>query len=610
MRTSRAHKYAESPVLQLSMPVWRSRFLLIMLVGAMLLLIARAFQLQVMEAEFLNREGESRYLREMSIEASRGRIYDREGKVLAVSTPVRSIWAVPSDVTATPAEMQQLAKLLGLTAHELKRKLSSDRKFVFLARQIAPETGDQVANLKIAGIFQDKEYRRYYPGAELSAHLVGFTGVDGRGLEGIELALQKDLAGTPGMRTVIRNRRGEIVEDVGLRKAAQDGRDVSLALDGKIQYIAYSQLREAVSLHRAKAGSVVVLDARSGEILALANWPTYNPNNRQGLVGGALRNRAVTDTFEPGSTLKPFTVGLALETGRYRFNTAIDTSPGRLTIGRATISDAHPHGVLTVAQVLQKSSNVGTALIAGDLPSRDMWTMYDTLGFGREPALGFPGEVPGRLRPWKGWRPIEKATMSYGHGISMSLIQLAHAYTVFANGGRVVPLSLIRRDNPAAAGERLFSPQVTREVLAMLEMAVQDGGTAPQARIPGYRVAGKTGTAHKLEAGAYADKYVASFVGLAPAADPRLIVAVMIDEPNAGKYYGGEVAAPVFAEVMEASLRTLGVSPDTMLLRASASATNRPAIKAVPEAVPETPTRAAGEQLAAALSASLGEGRL
>ena len=570
MKASRAHKYAESPVLKLSMPPWRSRFLLVLLVLGMLLLIGRAFQLQVLDAEFLNREGEQRYLREMSIEASRGRIFDREGNVLAVSTPVRSIWAVPSDVNATPAQIQEVAKLLGQTSAELKRKLASDKRFVFLARQIAPETADRVTAMKIAGVFQDKEFRRFYPGAELSAHLVGFTGVDGKGLEGIELALQGELTGVDGARTVIRNRRGEIVEDVGLRKPERDGRDVALALDSKIQYIAHTQLRQAVATHRAKAGSVVILDARNGEVLALANWPTYNPNNRQGLSGGALRNRAVTDTFEPGSTLKPFTVALALEKGRFRFNSRIDTTPGRLTIGRATISDAHPHGVLTVAEVLQKSSNVGIALMAAELPSRDMWAMYDALGFGKPPALGFPGEVGGRLRAWNGWRPIEQATMSYGHGISMSLVQLARSYTVFGNGGRLLPLSLLKREQQASIGTPLLAPQAAREVLAMLELAVQDGGTAPKARIPGYRVAGKTGTAHKLEGGAYADKYVASFVGLAPVSNPRLIVAVMIDEPSAGKYYGGEVAAPVFSGIMESSLRSLGVMPDLSRLQAAA----------------------------------------
>jgi cell division protein FtsI (penicillin-binding protein 3) len=584
--SGRAHKYTESPVLRLSMPVWRSRFLLVLLTGALALLIVRAFQLQVMEAEFLNREGESRHLREMSVAAMRGRVFDRDGEVLAVSTPVRSIWAIPADVKAGPAELQQLAALLALPLADLQRKLAGDRRFVFLARQIAPETAERIAGLKLAGIYQDREYRRFYPAAELAAHLVGFTGMDGRGLEGIELALDGELNGVDGMRTVIRNRRGEIVEDAGLRRPARDGRDLSLALDSKIQYLAHSHLRDAVAQHRAKAGSVVVLDAKSGEVLALANWPTYNPNNRKNLAGAALRNRAVTDSFEPGSTLKPFTVALALEKGTVRFDTPIDTSPGSLTIGRARISDTRRHGVLTVAQVLQKSSNVGTALMAAELPARDLWALYDGLGFGKVPALGFPGEVSGRLRPWSGWRPIEKATMSYGHGLSMSLIQLARAYTVFATEGKLLPLSLTRLDRPLPAGMPVLEPQTAREVLAMLEMATHEGGTAPRARVPGYRVAGKTGTANKIEDGAYASRYVASFVGLAPVSDPRLIVAVMVDEPSAGVYYGGEVAAPVFSAVMAGALRRLDVAPDDTRLRAGL----QPAPPVVPFEAPAADT--------------------
>lgn len=563
--SARAHKYAESPVLRLSMPVWRSRFLLVLLLAAFAALLGRGFQLQVMEAEFLNREGESRYLRELSIASSRGRIVDRDGNVLAVSTPVRSIWAVPADVSLSSADLRRLAELLGDTPGDIRRKLDADRRFVFLARQIDPEIAQRIAALKLRGIHQDKEYRRFYPAAEMAAHVVGFTGVDGKGLEGIELALQGELAGVDGQRTVIRDRRGEVVEDAGARRPARDGRDVVLALDSKIQYIAHTQLRQAVAEHRARAGSIVVLDARSGEVLALANWPTYNPNNRAALSGGQLRNRAVTDTFEPGSTLKPFTVALALDKGRFRFNTPIDTAAGRLAIGRATISDAHRHGVLSVAQVLQKSSNVGTAIMAAQLDARDMWSMYDALGFGKPPALGFPGEVAGRLRAWNGWRPIEKATMSYGHGISMSLIQLARAYTVFAADGAILPLSLLRREGDAPRGLPVFPAQTARELLAMLEMAAQQGGTAPRAQVPGYRIAGKTGTAHKVEGGAYADKYVASFVGLAPVSDPRIIVAVMIDEPAAGQYYGGEVAAPVFSEVTGGALRALGVAPDAPL---------------------------------------------
>jgi cell division protein FtsI (penicillin-binding protein 3) len=363
---------------------------------------------------------------------------------------------------------------------------------------------------------------------------------------------------------VIKDRRGQIVEDVESIRIPQDGKDITLSLDAKLQYLAYAQLKQAITDHRAKAGGIVVLDAKSGEVLALANLPTYNPNNRSKLSGAQLRNRAFTDTFEPGSSFKPFGVALALEKGNVRFDTPIQTAPGKLTIGSATISDVHPHGVLSVAQVIQKSSNVGTSKIALGMPAEDMWKMFDNLGFGQPLKLGFPGEAGGRLRPWKRWRPIEQATMSYGHGISVTLIQLARAYQAFARNGDLLPLSLTRVQETTAVGARIFSEQTAREMRTMLEMAAQPGGTAPKAQVPGYRVAGKTGTAHKLEGGVYANKYVSAFVGFAPVSDPRLIIAVMIDEPSAGKHYGGEVAAPVFSGVMGSALRSLGVAPDDM----------------------------------------------
>ncbi|MCB1931325.1 MAG: penicillin-binding protein 2 [Candidatus Accumulibacter sp.] len=560
-----AHKFAESPLLELRLPAWRSRLMALLILCSFMVLIGRAFYLQIVNTDFLQEKGESRYRRDIEITASRGRIADRHGDVLAISTPMKSIWAVPPAVDLTPEQTRQLAALLETSPELLTRKLATDKPFVFLRRQIPPPVAEQVAALKLPGIGQDKEYRRFYPTGEMTAHMVGFTGVDDKGLEGVELAFHAQLLGQPGSRSVIKDRRGQIVEDVGSIKPPQDGKDISLALDSKVQYLAYSQLKQAIADTKAKAGGIVVLDVRTGEILALANWPTYNPNNRQSLSGSQLRNRAVTDTFEPGSTLKPFTVALAIETGKVGFDTIINCAPGRLTIGRATISDAHAHGALSVAQVIQKSSNVGAAKIAAMLPAHRMWQMFDDVGFGQVPHLGFPGEVSGRLRPWKTWRPIEQATMSFGHGISVSLIQLARAYTVFARDGDLMPLSLTRVVSPRPHGTQVFSPQTAREVRAMLEMAVQPGGTAPKAQIPGYRVAGKTGTARKLENGRYTTKnYVGSFVGFAPASDPRLIVAVMIDEPR-GKYYGGEVAAPVFAAVMSGTLRTLGIAPDAPL---------------------------------------------
>jgi cell division protein FtsI (penicillin-binding protein 3) len=564
-RGARAHRFAESPLLKLRLPAWRSRLMALLILSCFAVLIGRAFYLQVLNNEFLQEKGESRYLRELEISASRGRIADRNGEVLAISTPMKSVWAIPADARLSPEQGKQLAGLLEMDVKELSRKLASDKPFVFLQRQLPPDVGEKVAALKLPGIGQNKEYRRYYPSGEMTAHIVGFTGVDDKGLEGVELAYQSQLLGHPGSRSVIKDRRGQIVEDVGSIKSPQDGKDIRLALDSKIQYLAYSYLKQAIIDNKAKAGGVVVVDAKSGEILALANWPTYNPNNRERLSGGQLRNRAVTDTFEPGSTLKPFAIAQALESGKVRFDTIINCAPGKLTIGSATISDAHPHGALTVAQVIQKSSNVGAAKIAGMLTSQQMWDMFDAAGFGQVSRLGFPGEVSGRLRPWKTWRPIEQATMSYGHGISVSLMQLARAYSVFAREGDMIALTLTKQDSQPQGSTLVFSQQTAREVRAMLEMAVQPGGTAPKAQIPGYRVAGKTGTAHKLEGGQYANKYVSSFVGFAPVSDPRLIIAIMIDEPSGGKHYGGDVAGPVFAGVMGGALRTLGIAPDAPL---------------------------------------------
>jgi cell division protein FtsI (penicillin-binding protein 3) len=558
-------KFANSPLLSQLLPAWRARFIAALILLAFGTLAARSVWLQVVKNDFLQQKGESRYARVIELSATRGRITDRSGDMLAVSTPVKSVWAIPEDARLTPSQARELAALLEMDVRELNRRLAAEKDFVFIKRQIPPDTADKVAALNLPGIHQQREYRRYYPAGDVTAHVLGFTGVEDRGQEGIELAFDAQLAGKPGSRRVIKDRLGRIVEDVESIKPPQDGKDITLALDAKVQYLAFTHLKQALAEHKAKAGGVVVLDARTGEVLALANLPAYNPNNRVKLTGAQLRNRALTDVFEPGSTMKPFTAALALEKGRYRFDSQIQTAPGRLTIGNATIHDAHPHGLLTVAQVIQKSSNVGVAKIAGEFAPEEMWQMFDALGFGQPLKLGFPGEVGGRLRPFKTWRPIEQATMSYGHGISVTLMQLARAYLAFARDGDLIPLTLTRLDTPPVAGKSIFSAQTAREVRAMLEMAVQPGGTAPKAQIPGYRVAGKTGTAHKLEGGQYADRYVAAFVGFAPVSDPRLVVAVMIDEPSAGKYYGGEVAAPVFAQVMAGSLRTLGVAPDAPL---------------------------------------------
>lgn len=548
------------------LPVWRARFVMAGLIAAFAVLAGRSIYLQALHTDFLQEKGEARYSRVLDVPGTRGRILDRNGEALAVSTPVQSVWAIPGDVRASPAQLKKLAGLLGLEARALRHRLAEDtRDFVYLRRQIAPETADRVAQLGIEGLYQHREYRRYYPGGEVTAHVIGFTGVDEAGQEGVELAFESSLGGTPGSRRVIKDRRGRVVEDIGSIRAAQDGRDLQLSIDGKIQSLAYAALKTAVAAHKAKAGALVALDVRTGEVLALANVPSFNPNNRARLSGAQLRNRALTDVFEPGSTLKPFTVALALEAERVAPGTRVHIGNGGLRVANHTIHDPHPETLLTVAQVIQKSSNVGAAKIALALHREDLWRFFQRAGFGTAPDLGFPGVAAGRLRPAESWRPIEQATMAYGHGISVSLMQLARAYTMFARDGVIIPVTLVKT-TADAAGSRVLSAQTAREMRAMLELAVQPGGTAPRARIMGWRVAGKTGTAHKQENGGYAaDKYIASFVGLAPASEPRIVVAVMIDEPAAGQYFGGVVAAPVFAQVARGALRALGVPYDAPL---------------------------------------------
>ena len=554
---------APNPLLQLRLPLWRSRMMLAIVFAGFGVLVARALYLQVWNNDFLQQKGESRYSRTIEISAHRGKITDRNGEILASSTPVRSIWAIPDDVDRSLEKRQQLARLLEMPLADLEKKLANeDRDFVYLKRQLPPEQADKIADLSMAGIFQQREYRRYYPAGEVAAHVLGFTGIDETGQEGIELAFQAELAGHAGSRQVIKDRRGNVIEDVASIRAPRDGRDLALSIDSKIQYLAYRELKNAVETHRAKAGGIVVMDVVTGEVLALANLPVFNPNNRAHLTGAQLRNRVLTDTFEPGSTMKPFTVALAMELGMVKSTSMVQTAPGRLTIGSSTITDAHPHGALSVAEVIQKSSNVGTAKLALAIDKQDMWDMFNRAGFGVIPRVQFPGAVSGKVRPAKGWRPIEQATMSYGYGLSASLLQLARAYTVFGRDGDVVEATFVKAAGPAF-GSQVVHPEVARAMRQMLELAAGPGGTAPKAQTMGYRVAGKTGTAHKQEGKGYAErKYRASFVGLAPVSSPRLVVAVMIDEPSAGRYFGGDVAAPVFSTVVGGALRILGVAPD------------------------------------------------
>ena len=545
-----------------SLPASRSRLVPAALLLSMLLLCGRAFFLQAVNHSVLQARGDAYYRRIIEVPAYRGRIVDRNGEPLAVSTPVRSVWAVPSEVEATSAEFAQLARLLELSTHELRAKLAeTEREFVSLNRSVPPEIAARITALQVPGIFQDTAYRRFYPAGDVMAHLVGFTDLADHGQEGMELAFQKELAGTPGRRGVIRDRKGAVVEDAGLMREAQQGRDVTLSIDARIQSLAFRALRDAVIAQHARAGSIIVLDTQSGEVLALANLPTFNPNNRGQRDPAQLRNRVLTDSFEPGSTLKPFTISVALEEGKVTPETLIQTA-GTFAVGTATIHDAHQEGVLNVAQVIQKSSNIGAAKIALGLTAESMWQMFQSVGFGTAPHLGFPGESGGRLRNYKTWRPIEQATMAYGHGIAVSLAQLAHAYLMFARDGEVISLSLTRSVAEPEA-HRVISAKTAKQVRTMLEMAVQPGGTAPAAQIVGYRVGGKTGTAHKPENGTYSEsKYIASFVGMAPASHPRFVIAVMIDEPHSGEYYGGQVAAPVFATVMSGALRMFNIAPD------------------------------------------------
>jgi cell division protein FtsI (penicillin-binding protein 3) len=558
---ARPVRLTRNALLTAKLPAWRSRFVLGLLAAAFVALALRAFWLQTWTNEYLQRQGEARYGRTLEIPANRGKIVDRTGAVLATSLPARAIWADPDDVVATREELSSLARLLGMERRDLDRKLGEEKNYVYIKRQVEADVAARVAALGITGIHQRDERKRHYPEGESVAHIVGFTSVEDVGQEGFELSQQQRLAGNPGSRRVIKDNLGRVIEQVGSGREPQSGDDLALSIDTRIQFLAFNAVRDAIREHRAKAGGAVVIDVKTGEVLALANWPTYDPNNRAQLTGAQLRNRVITDTYEPGSTMKPFSVALALESGRYKPSTMIDTAPGKLTIGKATIGDAHTYGLLSVEQVLQKSSNVGTVKMALTLPPQKMWEGFTSLGFGQPPQLGFPGAVSGRVRPYKTWKPIEQATMAYGHGISVSLIQIARAYSVFARDGELIPLTMLRSDLPAV-GVPVFKPETALAVRKMLEMAAGPQGTAPLAQISGYRVGGKTGTAHKQENGTYQNKYIASFVGFAPASSPRIIVAVMVDEPSAGKYYGGQVAAPMFARITGETLRALRVAPD------------------------------------------------
>ena len=554
--------YANSPLLASKTPLWRSRFLVVLVGVGSLVLIGRAAWIQIIHTDFYLKQGEARYAHTLEVPASRGRIVDRNGLLLATSVPTPSVWAIPKDVDADPAERKELARTLGMTVAELDARLDGNPNFVWLKRQVDDGVGDAVKELNLKGIHQVSEYRRRYPEGEAAAHVVGFTGDEDKGQEGIELAYQQQLQGRDGTREVVKDRLGNIVENIGDPQRPVNGADIELSIDSKVQFFAYQRIRDQVIAQKAKAGSVVVIDTQTGEILALANYPSYNPGERHHLSGAQLRNRALTDVFEPGSTMKPFIIGTALEKGIVTPNTLIDTTPGSLVVGGFSPKDDSPHGMLTVAQVIQVSSNVGAARIALRLTPKEQWEKFSSIGLGQKPQINFPGVVTGRLRPYKTWRPIEQATMAYGYGLSASLFQLAHAYTTFANQGVMENVSMTRQDNPGT-GVRVFKPETVNELLKMLQTVAAPGGTAPKARTLGYSVGGKSGTAQKQEGHGYAEhKYRSWFVGLSPISHPRIVVAVMVDEPNNGLHFGGDVAAPVFSQVVAQTLPLLGVQPD------------------------------------------------
>ena len=556
------------PNLRLKLEGWRSRIVLLLCLGGFAILFGRAFYLQALNNDFLQAKGEARFVRVVDMPASRGAVMDRNGKPLAISTPVESIWVSPADIEADPAQVSKLALALGMDRKLLgERVADSGKNFVWLKRQLSPEQALRVMALKIPGVFQQREFRRFYPSGDVTAHVIGFTGQDDQGQEGIELAQQSTLAGAAGQKRVIKDRKGRIVEDIESLKAPRDGKPLKLSIDERFQNLAHRELKAAVEANKAKGGALVMLDAKTGEILALVNQPDFNPNNRANVQMAQMRNRSITDVFEPGSTFKPFAVSAALEAGIVKPDTVIATGPG-LTIGAKTITDLpHRSTQLTVAEIIQKSSNIGTAKIALQLPSEQLWNMYNELGFGVVPRTGFPGEAKGRLHPVKSWKPIDQAAMGYGYGVSVSAIQLARAYTIFTNDGVLLPVTFLKRDGDVI-GKQIISSKTARTMAQMLETVTEQGGTATQGRVPGYRVAGKTGTAYKLVNGQYAENlYRSSFVGYGPVSNPRYIIVVTVDEPSAGKHFGGDVSAPVFSNVMSQVLRMSGVLPDAESMR-------------------------------------------
>ena len=568
----------------------RRLFVVVVMAAVTATLMWRAIDLQLNHKEFLQGQGDARHLRVVSDSAHRGKILDRNHQPLAISTPVDSVWANPRELVRHPARWEDVTRSLGLDLDRLTRNLEARRKreFMYLRRHVDPAVAAAIRKLEIPGVYLRREYRRYYPLGEVAAHVVGFTNVDDRGQEGMELAFDQHLQGTDGNRRVLQDRLGRVVEEVERLREPKAGRDISLSVDRRIQNLTYRALLSAVNRHKARAGSAVVMDADSGEILAMVNQPSYNPNNRADRVSNRVRNRAVTDVFEPGSTIKPFTIAAALESGRYRLHTRIDTRPGRFRVGRHTIRDLRNYGVIDLATVVRKSSNVGASKVALSLEARELWQSFTRVGFGATTASEFPGESEGVLRHFFTWGDIERATLSYGYGLSVTALQLAQAYAVIANDGLLPEITFLRNESDNNQ-VRVMAGDTARQIQHMLETVVGADGTGQRARVAGYRVGGKTGTVKKSIRGGYAeDRYVALFAGIAPISNPRLVAVVLVDEPNGEVYYGGQVAAPVFSEIVAGALRVLGVAPDdeNVVTRRIAATGTRPVPGAVDQGEP------------------------
>lgn len=527
-------------------------------------LATRAVYLHVIDQEFLQRQGDARMLREEPIAAHRGILKDRNGLPLAVSTPVVSIWVNPKEAIAQRLDVRALAVALDLEPTAVARRIKENgrREFLYVKRHLSPEAAEAVLANELPGVYGMTEYRRFYPEGEVASHIIGFTNLDDAGQEGLELALEEKLRGVPGKKRVLRDQKGRKVKDVALIRAARPGQDVYLSFDARTQYLAYRELATAIAQHGAKAGTAVALDVETGEVLAMVNQPSFNPNNRTRLKPDELRNRAVTDMFEPGSTMKPFTVAVAMESGKYSPRSLFNTNPGTYRVHNKLVSDHQNYGVIDLGTIITKSSNVGTTQIALSLPRETLPTFLGRFGFGKNTGSGFPGESAGRLQPPERWRPVEIATMSYGYGLTTTALQLAHGYATLASGGIARPVSFTKVDGPVK-GVRIIEQSVVDKLIPMMESVVTQDGTALKAAVPGYRIAGKTGTAHKAVGGTYAaDEYMSTFVGMAPASRPKVVLAVVIDSPSNGQYYGGLVAAPVFSRIMAETLRLMNIEPD------------------------------------------------